>query len=560
MHRFAQHAERQSVRVHVGITNGETAQKKAAPAVNFDRQSVRVVLKERFTEVAAGFTMPNLFSSRGDAPREPREPPPDGAAAHLPSFMPAELHRLHTPNALAARLDEEADLVIYEPPRPTTMASVHRLYPEPKASVPSPLVDFRTSRQGRAAALQGSMMGSPSSGMLTRAQQRGSPHRSSADADTAGVPMGPMATPAQLTSGPPASMPPLDDGRANTSVPRFRGSHDSYQMIRGGGGLGTSATAPMGMTHSASLSALPHSRAHGSCITLGMVSGGSSMSGGLHHQQLPRSLERSPSLSPGAMLGASPSARTSVTASGQRPTRLMGRDPSTNKHGDVKTIQRDLPSPMRKKLEHIDVSGLLEGPNPQRAKSTPPTRSALHRLEDTDTNDRLAHWMAAFESDEGSFASRAMFVEMRLRQALASSATLGSPNHFRCAVVCDAFERVAPLTGRFEGLLSVIWKELVAAIYPDAQRHDLIGSGARGYSQCRPYFLEAARLRALTEQMKRHMSEMREQHAASQKDADDRGQKLSQTMSKWGRAMHQTLANLSEEELVSTDTPLYPWV
>ena len=40
-----------------------------------------------------------------------------------------------------------------------------------------------------------------------------------------------------------------------------------------------------------------------------------------------------------------------------------------------------------------------------------------------------------------------------IRQALASSAMLGIPNAFRCAVACDAFERVAPLTGRFEGTL-----------------------------------------------------------------------------------------------------------
>jgi len=49
-----------------------------------------------------------------------------------------------------------------------------------------------------------------------------------------------------------------------------------------------------------------------------------------------------------------------------------------------------------------------------------------------------------------------VFVEMRLRQALSSSVTLGVPNVFRTAVVCDAFERVAPMTGRYEGMLVLI--------------------------------------------------------------------------------------------------------
>ena len=47
---------------------------------------------------------------------------------------------------------------------------------------------------------------------------------------------------------------------------------------------------------------------------------------------------------------------------------------------------------------------------------------------------------------------------MRLRQALASSAKLGVPNAFRVAIACDAFERIAPMTGRLETLLGLIWR------------------------------------------------------------------------------------------------------
>ena len=60
----------------------------------------------------------------------------------------------------------------------------------------------------------------------------------------------------------------------------------------------------------------------------------------------------------------------------------------------------------------------------------------------------ISSWVSTFEDDRTNWASKALFVEMRLRQALASSATLGGvPNVFRCAIACDCWERVAPLTG-----------------------------------------------------------------------------------------------------------------
>ena len=77
----------------------------------------------------------------------------------------------------------------------------------------------------------------------------------------------------------------------------------------------------------------------------------------------------------------------------------------------------------------------------------------------------LQHWMDTYSVGEDMFASKAVFVEMRLRQALACSASLGTPNTFRCAIVCDAWDRVAPLTGRFEGLFQLLWGELLRSLY-----------------------------------------------------------------------------------------------
>ena len=42
----------------------------------------------------------------------------------------------------------------------------------------------------------------------------------------------------------------------------------------------------------------------------------------------------------------------------------------------------------------------------------------------------------AFADDENCFASKSVFVEARLRQALASAAALEAPNAFCAAVVC----------------------------------------------------------------------------------------------------------------------------
>jgi hypothetical protein len=71
-----------------------------------------------------------------------------------------------------------------------------------------------------------------------------------------------------------------------------------------------------------------------------------------------------------------------------------------------------------------------------------------------------------------------------IRQALASSAMLGVPNAFRCAVACDAFERVAPLTGRFEGtLIACGWPALHASAHHSAWR-----PSPAGLKECSVWF------------------------------------------------------------------------
>ena len=130
------------------------------------------------------------------------------------------------------------------------------------------------------------------------------------------------------------------------------------------------------------------------------------------------------------------------------------------------------------------------------------------QLETIDRSNRLTHWMEVFQADEEAFASKAVFVEMRLRQALSSSVQLGTPNAFRTAIVCDAFERVAPMTGRYQGVLELCWKELMQSIFLDYSP-DLPGTGAKVYAERTPYFLEVKRLRDLTEEQNKTMKRMK---------------------------------------------------
>lgn len=210
----------------------------------------------------------------------------------------------------------------------------------------------------------------------------------------------------------------------------------------------------------------------------------------------------------------------SVRTRGQRPLTAAGRDPSTTMHGNVPQVLAQLIRPSTAGATGGHAGGGagssstgLQEPHDAFARDLDGSSNYLRskwRVEQLDTSSRLAHWLAAFERDEVSFASKAVFTEMRLRQALASSVQLGTPNHFRCSIVCDAFERVAPLTGRYEGVLGVIWQELIRCIYADWSP-DLIGSGAKVYAERLPYFVECRRLTERCEEQKRTMGVRRGQ-------------------------------------------------
>jgi len=148
----------------------------------------------------------------------------------------------------------------------------------------------------------------------------------------------------------------------------------------------------------------------------------------------------------------------------------------------------------------------------------------------------LSHWTAAHAGESDRFASTAVYVELRLRQALAASEALGAPNLFRCAVVCDAWERVAPMLGRYESLLSLVWRELLRCMFADYDE-GLPGSDARGYAKRRPFFVEVQRLHKAAAEQAATIDAWGVQREEAMDALGERSKTISHTLSVWNRAL-----------------------
>lgn len=148
----------------------------------------------------------------------------------------------------------------------------------------------------------------------------------------------------------------------------------------------------------------------------------------------------------------------------------------------------------------------------------------------------LSHWTAAYAGESDRFASTAVYVELRLRQALAASEALGAPNLFRCAVVCDAWERVAPLLGRYESLLSLVWRELLRCMFADYDE-SLPGSDARSYARRQPFFVEVQKQRKAAAEQAATISAWGAQRQEAMEALGERSKTISHTLSVWNRAL-----------------------
>lgn len=148
----------------------------------------------------------------------------------------------------------------------------------------------------------------------------------------------------------------------------------------------------------------------------------------------------------------------------------------------------------------------------------------------------LSEWMASYSEDEMAFASKAVFIEMRLRQALACSASIGVPNQFRCAIVCDAWERVVPFTGRLESMLKLLWSELLRCLFVD-YAPNMVGAGAKAYAARTPFFVEAQRLRRVQEAAAVKMRAWEIQREQELMVVAERNKAINHTLGAWNRAL-----------------------
>ena len=148
----------------------------------------------------------------------------------------------------------------------------------------------------------------------------------------------------------------------------------------------------------------------------------------------------------------------------------------------------------------------------------------------------LSEWMASYSEDEMAFASKAVFIEMRLRQALACSASIGVPNQFRCAIVCDAWERVVPFTGRLESMLKLLWSELLRCLFVD-YAPNMVGAGAKAYAARTPFFVEAQRLRRVQEAAAVKTRAWEIQREQELMVVAERNKAINHTLGAWNRAL-----------------------
>ena len=138
---------------------------------------------------------------------------------------------------------------------------------------------------------------------------------------------------------------------------------------------------------------------------------------------------------------------------------------------------------------------------------------------------------------QDTFASKAVFLEVRLRQALSSSSALGKPNLFRCALVCDAWERVAPLTGRHASLLSLLWVEIQQCIFADGIASTGSGPGARGFASRTPFFSEVKRLQQSEAELQARMRLWAHQRDSMAGELEERKKAVSHTLNSWNKAL-----------------------
>ena len=104
------------------------------------------------------------------------------------------------------------------------------------------------------------------------------------------------------------------------------------------------------------------------------------------------------------------------------------------------------------------------------------------------------------------------------------------------------------MTGRYQGVLELCWKELMQSIFLDYSP-DLPGTGAKVYAERTPYFLEVKRLRDLTEEQNKTMKRMKMQRDAELAEIQARNQLINKVADKWNKALAGSQASKEADAL-----------
>ena len=93
-----------------------------------------------------------------------------------------------------------------------------------------------------------------------------------------------------------------------------------------------------------------------------------------------------------------------------------------------------------------------------------------------------------------------------------------------------------PFTGRLESLLTLLWGELLRCLFADYSGN-MVGKGAKAYSERTPYFVEVQRLRRVGEAAAEKLRAWERQREFELAAAAERNKAINHTLGAWNRAL-----------------------
>lgn len=173
----------------------------------------------------------------------------------------------------------------------------------------------------------------------------------------------------------------------------------------------------------------------------------------------------------------------------------------------------------------------------------PPSRLQDRELQDAAGSGAesmvMASWLSEFDS-QTKFGSNALFIEMQLRQALAATAApQGQPDRFRTACVCEALARLPQSAGSFAGVLLLLRKELLRAVYVDHEKLEKRRQpvDAQGLLQCTTFFAECAKLRERNAEQEERLADWYRAKDELAQDSDGRNELLRLAVARWNTVL-----------------------